>query len=272
MIRNSIDHGIETPDERRAAGKCPKGTIYLNAYHQEGNVYIEVSDDGAGIDVDRVRRKAVAQGLIKSNEELSDEKLVSLIFMPGFSTAEKVTDLSGRGVGMDVVKNNIAALRGTVDVVNEKGKGTLFRIKLPLTMAIIEGMLCSVGSSVYIIPLLSIVESIQPKQDAIRTVEGQGEVVHVRGEYVSLIRLYRYYDIKPEFENPWEALLIIVESGGTKLAVMVDDLLGQQQVVIKSLDNFITKDRSVSGAAIMGDGTVALIVDIHGLLNDIARR
>ncbi|HEY1405873.1 MAG TPA: chemotaxis protein CheA, partial [Spirochaetota bacterium] len=272
MIRNSIDHGIGSVEERTAAGKNAEAVIRLNSYHQEGNVYIEVSDDGKGLDVDKIREKAIAKGLLKSGEEISRDKLISLIFLPGFSTADTVGELSGRGVGMDVVKSNIAALRGTIDILSEKGAGTTVRIKLPLTMAIIEGMLCRVGNSVYIIPLLSIVESIRPKEEEVRTVEGQGEVVHVRGEYVSLIRMHEYYGIKGEYENPWEALLIIVESTGTKLALMVDDLIGQQQVVIKSLDSFITKDRSVSGAAIMGDGSVALIVDIHGMLNDIARR
>jgi two-component system, chemotaxis family, sensor kinase CheA len=272
MIRNAVDHGIETPDERERAGKNPEATIQLNAYHQEGNVYIEVSDDGWGLDLERIRERALTRGLLKKGEDASREKLVSMVFMPGFSTADSVGELSGRGVGMDVVKNNISELRGTVDIVTEKGKGTTIRIKLPLTMAIIEGMLCRVGRSVYIIPLLSIVESIKPKREDIRSVEKQGEVVQVRGEYVSLIRLYEYYGIKPEKENPWDALLIIVESTGTKLALMVDDLIGQQQVVIKSLDSYITKDRSISGAAIMGDGTVALIVDIHGLLNDLSGR
>jgi two-component system chemotaxis sensor kinase CheA len=272
MIRNAVGHGIESPDERERAGKNPEATISLNAYHQEGNVYIEVSDDGRGLDLDRIKERALLRGLLKKGEDVPREKLVSMIFMPGFSTTDSVGELSGRGVGMDVVKNNISDLRGTVDIVTEKGKGTTIRIKLPLTMAIIEGMLCRVGRSVFIIPLLSIVESIKPKREDIRSVEKQGEVVQVRGEYVSLIRLYDYYGIKPEKENPWDALLIIVESTGTKLALMVDDLIGQQQVVIKSLDSYITKDRSISGAAIMGDGTVALIVDIHGLLNDLSGR
>ncbi len=272
MIRNSIDHGIESVEERTKAGKNPEAVITLNAYHQEGNVYIEVSDDGRGLNIERIREKAVARGLLKSGEDASYDRLSSMIFMPGFSTADNVGELSGRGVGMDVVKSNISALRGTIDMLSEKGSGMTVRIKLPLTMAIIEGMLCRVGMSVYIIPLLSIVESIKPKKEEVRTVEGQGEVVHVRGEYVSLVRMYGFYGIKGEYVNPWDALLIIVESTGTKLALMVDDLIGQQQVVIKSLDNYITKDRSVSGAAIMGDGTVALIVDIHGLLSDISRR
>ncbi|HNX58153.1 MAG TPA: chemotaxis protein CheA, partial [Spirochaetota bacterium] len=272
MIRNSIDHGIESIEDRKAAGKNPEAVITLNAYHQEGNVYVEVTDDGRGLNLERIREKAVSKGLLKKNEDASYERLVSMLFMPGFSTAENVGELSGRGVGMDVVKSNISALRGTISILSDKGKGMTVRIKLPLTMAIIEGMLCRVGMSVYIIPLLSIVESIKPKKEEIRTVEGQGEVVQVRGEFVSLIRMHSLYGIKGEFENPWDALLIIVESTGTKLALMVDDLIGQQQVVIKSIDNFITKDKSVSGAAIMGNGTVALIVDIHGLLSDISRR
>lgn len=271
MVRNSIDHGIESTEARLASEKPVEGVISLDAYHQEGNVYIEVRDDGRGIDVARVKEKAVSLGLLNAAED-DEEKILSMIFLPGFSTAEKVTDLSGRGVGMDVVKSNITDLRGSIDIRTTKGKGTVFRIKLPLTMAIIEGMLCRVGSNTYIVPLLSIVESIKPKKQDIRSIEGQGEMVQVRGEYLSVVRLYQYFGVQSESTEPWNALLLIVESSGDKLAIMIDDLIGQQQVVIKSLDSFITKERAVSGAAIMGDGSVALIVDIHGMLNDIANR
>ena len=272
MVRNSIDHGIETAEDRIAAGKPAEGVISMDAFHQEGNVYIEIRDDGKGIDVAKVREKAIRQGLLKPGDEDNEEKILSMIFLPGFSTAEKVTDLSGRGVGMDVVKNNISALRGSIDVRTTKGKGTVFRIKLPLTMAIIEGMLCRVGHNTYIVPLLSIVESIKPKREDVRSIEGSGEMVQVRGEYLSLVRLYDYFGVAPESTEPWNSLLLIVESAGDKLALMIDDLIGQQQVVIKSLDSFITKERAVSGAAIMGDGSVALIIDIHGMLNNIANR
>jgi two-component system chemotaxis sensor kinase CheA len=271
MIRNAIDHGIESKEERIKSGKRAAGTIMLNAYHQEGNVFIEIIDDGRGLNLEHIKEKALKQGLIKKNEQVTEEKLISCIFKPGLSTAKQVGNLSGRGVGMDVVNNNITALRGSVDVFTKKGKGTTIRIKLPLTLAIIEGMLCRVGNSTYIVPLLSIVESIQPKKEDMRTVKEKGEVVHVRGEFVSFVRLYDYFKVESEQKNPWEALVIIVESGGSNIAIMIDELLGQQQIVIKSLDNYITKNKAVSGAAILGNGDVALILDVHGLLSDIEK-
>ncbi len=269
MIRNSIDHGLESEEERIRKGKDPHGTITLKAYHQEGNVYIDIIDDGGGINLDKVREKAEVVGLIGNEEEASKEKLLSLLFNPGFSTATKVGDLSGRGVGMDVVKTNIEELRGTVQLLSEEGKGTTVRIKLPLTMAIIDGMLVKIGKSVYIIPLLSVLESIQPKEEEIKTIEKKGEVIHVRGEYVTLIRSYDFFGIEPLYYNPWEALVVLVESGESRVGLMVDDLIGQQQIVIKSLDTDVTKSRAVSGAAILGDGNVALILDIHGLIQDL---
>ncbi|HRX15033.1 MAG TPA: chemotaxis protein CheA [Spirochaetota bacterium] len=270
MIRNSIDHGIESTEERIKLGKDPTGIITLNAYHQEGCIFIEISDDGKGLDADELRSIAVSKGIIAKDKELTEDESYALIFKPGFSTANAVGDLSGRGVGMDVVKSNIDALRGSVQIITEKNRGTTFRIKLPLTLAIIDGMLIKVGKSVYIVPLLSILESIRPRKEDVKTIKGQGEVVMVRNEYISLIRLYKYFDQVPAFENPWEALVVIVESNGEKLALMIDDLIGQQQIVIKSLDNTVTKDRSISGAAILGDGNVSLIIDIHGLLSEIS--
>lgn len=272
MIRNAIDHGIETPDEREKKGKKRTGTIILNAYHKEGNVFIEVSDDGRGLNREAIRRKAIEQGIIKADEEMTDRQIQEIILMPGFSTAKKVGELSGRGVGMDVVKTNIEALRGTMEIISEPEKGTTFRIKLPLTLAIIEGMLVRVGTNLYIIPLLSIVESLRPSPESIKTVEAKGEVMLVRGEYVPLVRLYEHFGIVSDFVNPWEALVVVVESGESRLGIMVDDLVGQQQIVIKSLDNYITRSRALSGAAIMGDGTVALIIDVHGLLGEITAR
>jgi two-component system, chemotaxis family, sensor kinase CheA len=269
MIRNAIDHGIELPEERTASGKGASGMVTLRAYHQEGNVYIEVIDDGRGVNLSKVRSRAVEKGLIKEDEETSKEKLLSYLFHPGFSTADRVDDLSGRGVGMDVVKTNIEELRGTVELKSEEGKGTTIRIKLPLTLAIIDGMLVSIGKNIYIIPLLSIVESMQPKKEDIKTVEGKGEMIHFRGEFVTLVRTYDLFGIEARHKNPWEGLVIIVESGNTRIGLLVDDLLGQQQIVIKSLDNYITRSRSISGAAILGDGKVALIADIHGLVEDI---
>jgi two-component system chemotaxis sensor kinase CheA len=271
MIRNAIDHGIETPDERIRAGKDRAGRIALRAYHQEGSVYIEVADDGRGIDRGKIRERAISRGLMSPDDEPADERLLAFLFIPGFSTAENVGDLSGRGVGMDVVKTNIEALRGTVGIESEGGAGTLFRIKLPLTLAIIEGMLVRVGEHRYIIPLLSIVESLQPREEDLKTVEGKGEVVQVRGEYVTLLRLYDLFGVIPEMTEPWNALVVIVESSGTWLGLLVDELLGQQQIVIKNLGSQITESRALSGAAILGDGQVALIMDVHGLVGEISR-
>jgi two-component system, chemotaxis family, sensor kinase CheA len=272
MVRNAIDHGIETKEERVKVGKAESGTVKLNAYHQEGNVFIEVSDDGRGLDYTRIAEKAARLGYIRQDEDVTQERLADFIFMPGFSTAEKVGDLSGRGVGMDVVKTNIESLRGSVEIISEKGNGSIFRIKMPLTLAIIEGMLCRIGSSVYIIPLLSIIESMRPKKEDIHTIENKGEVVFVRGEYVALVRAYHYFGIKGDYLNPWESLVIIVESAGRKLALMIDDLIGQQQIVIKNLDSAMVRKGAISGAAILGDGSVALIIDIHGLMSDISQK
>ncbi|TAL29788.1 MAG: chemotaxis protein CheA [Spirochaetes bacterium] len=271
MIRNAIDHGIETPEERGQAGKEPIGRIMLRAYHQEGNVFIEVSDDGAGVNRKRLREKAESMGIIKPGDEVNDARLLSILFMPGFSTAARVGELSGRGVGMDVVKTNIESLRGSVEIETRAGEGTMFRVKLPLTLAIIEGMLVRVGGSIYIIPLLSIVESMQPRREDISTVKEKGEVVHVRGEFVTLVRLYDLFGIKSEFQNPWESLMVIVEAGISRVGIMIDELLGQQQIVIKSLENYISRSRALSGAAILGDGRVALIIDVHGLVEELSR-
>ncbi len=272
MIRNAIDHGIETPEIREKSGKKRTGSITLNAYHQEGNVYIEIRDDGRGIDRESIRKKAVERGLLKSGEEITDKQAQEFLMMPGFSTAVKVGELSGRGVGMDVVKTNIEALRGSVEMFSDPGKGTTFRIKLPLTLAIIEGMLVRVGVNVYIIPLLSIVESLKPGRDHVKTVEGKGEVILVRGEYIPLVRLYEFFGVDSDITNPWESLVVVVESGNDRLGIMIDDLVGQQQIVIKSLESYITQSRALSGAAILGDGKVALIIDVHGMVGDIARR
>ena len=265
MIRNAIDHGIESAQERKSASKPKEGLLKLNAYHQEGNIYIEVKDDGRGLDPEKLRKKAIDLKLIKPDEEISETRLFNMIFMPGFSTAKEVGDLSGRGVGMDIVKTNIENLRGTVEIDSTKEKGTTFRIKLPLTLAIIDGMLVRVGNNIYIIPLLSIVQSLRPKKEDIKTVEDKGEMIHVRGEYISFLRLYEQFGLNPVQNNPWDALVVIVESGGNYLGLMVDDLLGQQQVVIKNISGQITANRAISGAAVLGDGVVALILDIHGM-------
>ncbi len=269
MIRNAIDHGIETPENRIKAGKGRTGSISLKAFHQEGNIYIEITDDGKGISRQKLREKAEHLGMIKPGEDVPDHRLLALIFAPGFSTVENVGEMSGRGVGMDVVKTNIDELRGNVEIESEEGIGTTIRIKLPLTLAIIDGMLVRVGQQTYIIPLLSILESIQPREEEVKTVEGKGEVIKVRDDYVALLRLYDFFNLEPEFTNPWECLVVIVESNGEKVGLMVDDLIGQHQTVIKSLDSHASRSRSLSGAAILGDGRVALIVDIHGLIGEV---
>jgi two-component system chemotaxis sensor kinase CheA len=272
MIRNAIDHGIEDAAERERRGKERIARIRLNAYHQEGNVFIEVTDDGGGLDREKIRDKAVSLGYLKAGEEIADDRLFSFLFRPGFTTAERAGDLSGRGVGMDVVKTNIEALRGTIEIETMEGAGTTFRLKLPLTLAIIEGMLVRSGENVYIIPLLSIVECIQPKREDVETIEGKGELVCVREAYIPLVRLYEFFGIGADCADPWEALVVIVESGNETAGIMVDELVGQQQIVIKSLSAHISDTRAVSGAAILGDGRVALILDIHGLVGEMARR
>ncbi|HOP62921.1 MAG TPA: chemotaxis protein CheA [Spirochaetota bacterium] len=272
MIRNALDHGIETADERKKAGKPPYGTVTLKAYHQEGNVYIDIIDDGRGVNLEKIKKKAVTLGLLSPEEEITKEKLISIIFSPGFSTTEQTSDLSGRGVGMDVVKTNIEELRGSVEIRTKDKEGTLIRIKLPLTLAIIEGMLVRIGRSILIIPLLSVIETIQVKKEDYKTVEGKGEVILVRGEYLSLVRLNELFGMEANFTNPWEALIVIVESGGERIGIMIDDLIGQQQIVIKSLDNYISTSRSISGATILGDGKVALILDIHGMAEEIKNK
>ena len=270
LIRNSADHGLEPPEERLDNNKPELGTIKLNAFHEGGNICITVEDDGRGLNRDKIVAKAVKQGLIGENEKLSDDQIWPLIFRPGFSTAEKITDVSGRGVGMDVVKRNIEALGGTVSIKTAMGKGTTFTLKLPLTLAIIEGMTVRVGKETYIVPLLSILESIQPKAGTIKTVIGKGELINVRGTYLPMIRLYEVFVLQPEYTNPMKSILLILETEGERVAVMVDEILGQQQVVIKSMEQNFRKVEGIAGATILGDGTVGFILDVRGLL-EIAR-
>ncbi len=267
LVRNSADHGLETPAERVAAGKPEQGIIRLNAFHEGGNICITVEDDGRGLNREKILAKGVKQGLIAESDKLSDEQIWMLIFKPGFSTADKVTDVSGRGVGMDVVKRNIEGLGGTVSIKTTAGKGTTFTLKLPLTLAIIEGMTVRVGKDTYIVPLLSILESIQPKREMIKTIVGKGELVNVRGTYLPLMRLYDVFRLEPELSDPTKAILLILETEGERVAVMVDEILGQQQVVIKSMEQNFRKIEGVAGATILGDGTVGFILDVRGLLN-----
>jgi two-component system chemotaxis sensor kinase CheA len=271
LVRNSADHGLEPPEERLDNNKPELGTIRLNAFHEGGNICITVEDDGRGLNRERILAKAVKQGLIGEAEKIADDQIWALIFKPGFSTAEKVTDVSGRGVGMDVVKRNIDALGGTVNIKTALGKGTTFTLRLPLTLAIIEGMTIRVGKETYIVPLLSVVESIQPKIDAIKTVVGKGELVNVRGTYLTMVRLYEVFSLQPEFTEPAKAILLILEMEGEQVALMVDEILGQQQVVIKSMEDNFRKVDGVAGATILSDGAVGFILDVRGVL-EIARR
>ncbi len=271
LVRNSADHGLEPPEERLDNNKPEVGTIRLNAFHEGGNICITVEDDGRGLNRDKIVAKAVKQGLISENDKLNDDQVWPLIFRPGFSTAEKVTDVSGRGVGMDVVKRNIESLGGTVSIKTVMGKGTTFTLKLPLTLAIIEGMTVRVGKETYIVPLLSILESIQPKAGLVKTVVGKGELINVRGTYLPLLRLYEVFSLEPEYTVPTDAILLILETEGERVAVMVDEILGQQQVVIKSMEQNFRKVEGIAGATILGDGTVGFILDVRGVL-ELARR
>src|SRR3990172_8956216 len=267
VIRNSIDHGIETHDERIAKGKPAEGLVRLNAFHKGGNIIIEIEDDGKGLCRDKILKKAIEKGLVEESASLSDQQIYNLIFAAGFSTAEKITDISGRGVGMDVVKKNVERLRGKVDLSTVEGKGTKISIKLPLTLAIIDGMIVQVGNEKYIIPMLSIEESIRPCKEHISTVQHRGELLNIRGKLLPIVRLHNLYNVKPKKINPWEALILIVEGEGQRCGVLVDDLLGQQQIVIKSLGEQFRNVRGVSGSAILGDGCVSLILDVGGIMN-----
>ncbi|MDP2210412.1 MAG: chemotaxis protein CheA [Candidatus Aquicultor sp.] len=265
LIRNSVDHGVESPGNRRKAGKPEEAVVKLSAYQQEGNIIIEVLDDGHGIDSNAIVDKAAEKGLINQGDDLDEREIYQLMFMPGFSTAKEVTEVSGRGVGLDVVKRNIDDLKGSIEVISEIGKGTTFRIKLPLTLAIIDGMNVKVGDEAFIIPLMAIVESIRPNREAVKTVEGTGEVIDARGEYLPLVRLYNVFDIETDKTNPSEALVVIVESSQRRFGILVDDVIGQQQAVIKSLEKNFRQVEGTAGATILGDGSVSLIIDIHGL-------
>jgi two-component system, chemotaxis family, sensor kinase CheA len=265
LVRNSIDHGIEMPNARSAAGKSEAGRLFLSAGHQGGNIVIEVSDDGGGLNRDRILAKAKQQGLSVSDNML-DSDVWQLIFEPGFSTAETVTDVSGRGVGMDVVKRNIAAMGGSVDIRSAKGFGTTISISLPLTLAILDGMSIRVGEEIYILPLSFVVESLQPVLSDIKEISGKGRVIKVRGEYLPLIPLYQMFEIVPHFTDPSQGIVVILESDGKKAGLFVDDLVGQQQVVVKNLESNYRKVTGISGATILGDGGVSLILDVTALL------
>lgn len=265
MIRNSIDHGIESPEERIKLGKSPEGTIWLKAFQREGNIFIEISDDGKGIDKAKVLEKAVEKGLAEAGKSYTDKEIFEMLFAPGLSTKEKVSELSGRGVGMDVVRKNIEDLHGSVEILSERGKGSTFRIKLPLTLAIIDGMMVRVGTEVLTIPLSVIDKSVRPSKAEVKTVEGRGELVDIRGDYIPLVRIYELFNIPSEKTDPTDALVVVLQSTDSRFGVLVDDVLGQTQAVIKSIDKNFKKIEGTSGATILGNGRVSLILDVHGI-------
>ena len=268
IIRNSMDHGIErTKEERIARGKPEFGTITMSAAHQEGHVVIEVSDDGNGLNKERIYNKAIEKGLLSKDGKYSDAEIYRTIFSPGLSTAEKITDISGRGVGMDVVRANVEKMKGKIEIKSEEGKGSTFIIKLPLTLAIIEGITFALGEQIYIMPLISIIEQMKVKNEQIKPFEGRGEMIKIRDEYLPLIRLHKVFEIDTHIEDIDNGIVVVVEAGYRRCAIFVDELLDQQQVVIKSLDSAFTKHSGISGGTILGDGRIALIIDIQGLVN-----
>ena len=265
MVRNSCDHGVETPEERIAAGKNPTARIKLAAYHQGGQIVIEIADDGRGLARDKILAKAVQKGLIEPNAHLSEQEVFNLIFEPGFSTAAQITDLSGRGVGMDVVRRNIQKLRGRIDIQSKVGQGTTFFLKLPLTLAIIEGLVVGVGPHRYIVPIYAVRELISPKPDTMSTVHGRNEMAMVRDRVLPVLRLSKRFGVTPKSENACDSLLVVTECQEQQFCLLVDEVLGKQEVVIKSLGETLKDVPGITGGAILGDGRVGLILDLEGV-------
>jgi two-component system, chemotaxis family, sensor kinase CheA len=265
MVRNSVDHGIELPQERIAAGKDPEARIRLKAYHQAGQIVIEISDDGRGLPRGKILAKALQNGVIAAGDQLSEAEIYQLIFEPGFSTAEKVTDVSGRGVGMDVVRRNVQKLRGRIDTQSTAGQGTTFLLKLPLTLAIIEGLVVLVGSSRYIVPIFAVREMFRPSPKVLSTVQGRHEMAMVRGNLLPIVRLNRRFGIPSNAVDPCSGLLVVVECDNKQFCLLVDDLVGKQEVVIKSLGETFKDVSGLAGCAILGDGRVGLILDVEGI-------
>jgi two-component system, chemotaxis family, sensor kinase CheA len=270
MVRNSLDHGIEEPDARAAAGKNPVARIELRACHQGGHIVIQISDDGRGLDAGRILAKAVEKGLVGNPESLSQNEVFHLVFEPGFSTAARVTDVSGRGVGMDVVRKQIQKLRGHIEIESRAGQGATFTLKVPLTLAIIDGLVVGVGSERYIVPLFAVREMFRPAADAVFTVQNRNEMVMMRGNLLAVLRLYRKFGVQPRTEDPCQALLIVAEGEGQRFCLMVDELIGKQEAVIKSLGDTFKNIAGIAGGAILGDGRVALILDLAGLVQERA--
>jgi two-component system chemotaxis sensor kinase CheA len=270
MIRNAVDHGIELPGERAATGKPPDAVIELRAFHEGGNIHVEIRDDGRGLNRDAIWNKALEKGLVQPDERLSESEIFNLIFLPGFSTAKVVTEVSGRGVGMDVVKRNIEELRGYVQIQSTLGKGTKFKIILPLTLALIDGMIVRVGRERYIFPVLNVVESLRPTAGMVISLIGKGEMLSLRNRQVPLFRLGKLFGIAGVEQDATKSLAVIVEHEGRQAGLLVDDLIGMQQTVIKSLGSGLGHNAGFSGGAIMADGRVGLIVDVSGVMK-IAR-
>lgn len=268
MVRNSIDHGIELPEEREAKGKPRVGKLILRAYHKGGSINIEIIDDGKGLAKDRILKKAVQNGIVSEEQAraMTDAEIHRLIFAAGLSTAEKITEVSGRGVGMDVVKQNIEKLRGRVDITSEPNKRSIFTIRLPLTLAVIDGLVVKVGATKYILPILSIEQSVRPTPEMLSTIQDRGEIVTLRGSILPLIRLHRLFNIEPRTTDPCQSLVVIVQDNDRRACLLVDELLGQEQVVIKSIGKEIGETRGISGGAVLGDGNVSLILDVPGLI------
>jgi len=261
MIRNAVDHGVETVEQRIAAGKPEQGVVMLKAYHQGSNIVIELSDDGRGMDHEKLLAKAQQKGLVSPEQNFTKEEIFQFIFLPGFSTAEKITDISGRGVGMDVVRKNIENLRGTVEISSTLGKGSIFRIKLPLTMAIIDGLVVKVGPDKFILPTTSVKVAVRPEGDQINTFRGQAEALELRGKTIPFVRLSDVFGIESDSQDATDGIIVIIESGARPFGILVDDMVSKQEVVIKSLGTLMQGIRGIAGGAILGDGTIALILD-----------
>ncbi|MDM8568080.1 chemotaxis protein CheA [Thiotrichales bacterium HSG1] len=266
LVRNSLDHGIELPEQRKQASKPEVGRLHLNAFHQGGSVVIQITDDGAGFDTEKIRNKAVQKGWITSEEVITEEQLHEFIFQPGFSTSEEVSDLSGRGVGMDVVRRNIRDLGGSIEVKSTVGEGSRFTIRLPLTLAILDGQLVRVGKEIFVLPLLSIIESLRVQNSLVNSFTGAVEIYKLRDDYIPILRLYKIFELEDTITKLEQGLLVIAEGDGQKIGLFVDELLSQQQIVIKNLENNYKKVQGVSGATILGTGNVALILDVTGLI------
>jgi two-component system chemotaxis sensor kinase CheA len=268
MIRNALDHGIETSEERERCGKPPVGCLRLKAHHHAGQVVVEVSDDGRGLDAERIRAKALERGLIQPDDVLSAADIYNLIFLPGFSTAAQVSNVSGRGVGMDVVRRHIEKLRGRIEIRSTRGCGSIFLLKLPLTLAIIDGLVVGVGRERYIVPLFAVREMFRPTRDHVWTVQGRAEMALVRGSLLPVVRLYSRFRIPPRSEDPRDGVLVVAEVEGQRYCVLVDEVIGKQEVVIKSLGETFQHVNGVAGGAILGDGRVGLILDLERLLKE----